>query len=133
VQTGESGGERERERQVREGNLLEAHWIPEKRKDPHIYIYIYIYIYIRYEKDTFWEPIGSLKRKDPYVMKLVLNYDEKIQAFASGMEVTHARTRTHARTLSLTHARTHARLQVCERACACARERAHECTRWAGG
>jgi len=40
-----------------------------------------------YEKDTFWEPIGSLKRKDPYVMKLVLNYDEKIQAFASGMEV----------------------------------------------
>ena len=40
-----------------------------------------------YDKDTFWEPIGSLKRKDPYVMKLVLNYDEKIQAFASGMEV----------------------------------------------
>jgi len=39
------------------------------------------------EKDTFWEAIGSLKRKDPYVMKLVLNYDNKMQALQSGMEV----------------------------------------------
>lgn len=39
------------------------------------------------EKETFWEAIGGLKRKDPYVMKMVLNYDAKMQALQSGMEV----------------------------------------------
>jgi len=40
------------------------------------------------EKDgTFWEPLGSIKRKDPYVLKLCLNYDAKLQAFQSGAEV----------------------------------------------
>eukprot|EP00287_Rhodomonas_sp_CCMP768_P005604 CAMPEP_0196731428 /NCGR_PEP_ID=MMETSP1091-20130531/11167_1 /TAXON_ID=302021 /ORGANISM="Rhodomonas sp., Strain CCMP768" /LENGTH=667 /DNA_ID=CAMNT_0042074565 /DNA_START=16 /DNA_END=2019 /DNA_ORIENTATION=+ len=39
------------------------------------------------DDETFWEPMGSLKCKDPYVMKLCLNYDEKLKAFQSGAEV----------------------------------------------
>eukprot|EP00960_Hanusia_phi_P063831 765591-Hanusia_phi.AAC.1 len=41
----------------------------------------------REDDGTFWEPLGSIKRKDPYVMKLCLNYDAKLQAYQSGAEV----------------------------------------------
>ena len=34
----------------------------------------------RENEGTCWEPMGSIKRKEPYVMKLCLNYDAKLQA-----------------------------------------------------
>mmetsp|Transcript_20882 Transcript_20882/g.47098 ORF Transcript_20882/g.47098 Transcript_20882/m.47098 type:complete len:709 (-) Transcript_20882:198-2324(-) len=41
----------------------------------------------REREGSFWEPLGSVKCKDPYVLKLCLNFDAKLQAFQSGAEV----------------------------------------------
>ena len=41
----------------------------------------------REENDTDWEMMSSLERKDPYVMKMVRNFDEKLKAMQSGMDL----------------------------------------------
>lgn len=41
----------------------------------------------RKEGDTDWEPVTSLERKDVYVMKMVRNFDEKLKAMQSGMDL----------------------------------------------
>ena len=41
----------------------------------------------REDKDTEWEPITSLMKKDEYVMKMVRNFDEKLKAMQSGMDL----------------------------------------------
>jgi len=41
----------------------------------------------RRDEDESWEPMDNLKLKDPYVMKLVKGYDEKMQTLASGVDV----------------------------------------------
>jgi len=41
----------------------------------------------RRDEDESWENIDNLKCKDPYVMKLVRNFDEKMKTSASGMDV----------------------------------------------
>lgn len=39
------------------------------------------------DEDESWEPYDNLKLKDPYVLKLVKLYDEKMQTLASGVDV----------------------------------------------
>ena len=41
----------------------------------------------RKENDTDWEPITSLQKKDEFVMKMVRNFDEKLKAMHSGMDL----------------------------------------------
>ena len=41
----------------------------------------------RKEDDTDWEPITALSKKDEYVMKMVRNFDEKLKAMQSGMDL----------------------------------------------
>ena len=41
----------------------------------------------RKKEDTIWEPIEFLAKMAPYVMKLVKNYDEKMKAMASGVDI----------------------------------------------
>lgn len=41
----------------------------------------------RREKDNTWEPLAYLRQAPPYVLKLVKDYDEKLKALQSGMEV----------------------------------------------
>jgi len=41
----------------------------------------------RKEGDTDWEPVSSLERKDVYVMKMARNFDEKLKAMHSGMDL----------------------------------------------
>ena len=41
----------------------------------------------RKQSDTSWEPLEYLKKMKPYVLKLVKNYDEKMKAMASGLDV----------------------------------------------
>ena len=41
----------------------------------------------RPEKDNSWEPLSFLSKMPPYVMKLVRDYDERLKAMQSGMEV----------------------------------------------
>mmetsp|Transcript_17167 Transcript_17167/g.41137 ORF Transcript_17167/g.41137 Transcript_17167/m.41137 type:complete len:181 (+) Transcript_17167:1415-1957(+) len=41
----------------------------------------------RREDDLAWEPLSNLKCKDPYVMKLVKNYDELMKTVASGVDI----------------------------------------------
>jgi len=41
----------------------------------------------RDESDTDWEMMSSLERKDPYVMKMVRNFDEKLKSMQSGMDL----------------------------------------------
>lgn len=53
-----------------------------------------------------WEPVGSLKRKDPYVWKMCLNYDAKLQAFQSGAEIrpcTQAEILKHLAEFGISH------------------------------
>lgn len=38
-------------------------------------------------EDLQWEPLSNLKCKEPYVMKLIKNFDEKMKTYASGMDV----------------------------------------------
>ena len=38
----------------------------------------------RRNEDESWEPLDNLKLKDPYVMKLIKEYDEKMKTLASG-------------------------------------------------
>jgi elongation factor 3 len=60
----------------------------------------------RENEGTFWEPLGSLKRKDPYVMKLCLNYDAKLQAYQSGAEIrpcTQAEILKHLAEFGISH------------------------------
>ena len=33
-----------------------------------------------------WEPLSNLKCKEPYVLKLIKNFDEKLKAFSSGVD-----------------------------------------------
>jgi len=39
------------------------------------------------DEDESWEPLDNIKLKDPYVMKLVKAYDEKMQTLASGVDI----------------------------------------------
>ena len=39
----------------------------------------------RRNEDESWEPLDNLKLKDPYVMKLIKEYDEKMKTLASGL------------------------------------------------
>jgi elongation factor 3 len=41
----------------------------------------------RKKDDTIWEPLEFLVKMSPYVMKLVKNYDEKMKAMASGVDI----------------------------------------------
>ena len=41
----------------------------------------------RDDHDTDWEMLTSLERKDEYVMKMVRNFDEKLKAMQSGMDL----------------------------------------------
>ena len=41
----------------------------------------------RKDEDTEWEPLTSLTKKDEYVMKMVRNFDEKLKAMHSGMDL----------------------------------------------
>ena len=41
----------------------------------------------RKENDTDWEPVTSLMKKDEFVMKMVRNFDEKLKAMHSGMDL----------------------------------------------
>jgi len=41
----------------------------------------------RDESDTDWEMMSALERKDPYVMKMVRNFDEKLKSMQSGMDL----------------------------------------------
>jgi elongation factor 3 len=41
----------------------------------------------RKEGDTDWEVVSSLEKKDVYVMKMVRNFDEKLKAMHSGMDL----------------------------------------------
>jgi ATPase subunit of ABC transporter with duplicated ATPase domains len=41
----------------------------------------------RDDHDTDWEMLSSLERKDEYVMKMVRNFDEKLKAMQSGMDL----------------------------------------------
>ena len=41
----------------------------------------------RDETDTDWEMMEALERKDAYVMKMVRNFDEKLKAMQSGMDL----------------------------------------------
>ena len=42
---------------------------------------------MRKEGDTEWEPLSGLMKKDEYVMKMVRNFDEKLKAMQSGMDL----------------------------------------------
>ena len=46
----------------------------------------------RENEGAMWEPLGSIKRKEPYVLKMCLNYDAKLQA-ATALSVTCAALR----------------------------------------
>jgi elongation factor 3 len=41
----------------------------------------------RKKDDTVWEPLEFLTKMQPYVLKLVKNYDEKMKAMASGVDI----------------------------------------------
>ncbi len=41
----------------------------------------------RKKDDTVWEPLEFLSKMSPYVLKLVKNYDEKMKAMASGVDI----------------------------------------------
>lgn len=41
----------------------------------------------RKDRDNSWEPLSYLRQAPPYVLKLVKDYDEKLKALQSGMEV----------------------------------------------
>ena len=41
----------------------------------------------RKDNDTDWEPVTSLMKKDEFVMKMVRNFDEKLKAMHSGMDL----------------------------------------------
>lgn len=41
----------------------------------------------RKKDDTVWEPLEFLSKMKPYVLKLVKNYDEKMKAIASGVDI----------------------------------------------
>jgi len=41
----------------------------------------------RKKDDTVWEPLDFLNKMAPYVLKLVKNYDEKMKAMASGVDI----------------------------------------------
>ena len=41
----------------------------------------------REDHDTDWEMLSSLERKDEYVIKMVRNFDEKLKAMQSGMDL----------------------------------------------
>lgn len=41
----------------------------------------------RKDSDTSWEPLDYLKKMKPYVLKMVKNYDEKMKAMASGVDI----------------------------------------------
>ncbi len=41
----------------------------------------------RKKDDTVWEPLEFLSKMKPYVLKLVKNYDEKMKAMASGVDI----------------------------------------------
>jgi len=50
------------------------------------------------EEQEWWEPLSNLKYKDPYVMKLVKNYDDKMKNSASGVDlrpITETEVRLH--------------------------------------
>ena len=60
----------------------------------------------RESEGTFWEPMGSIKRKEPYVMKMCLNYDAKLQAYQSGAEIrpcTQAEILKHLAEFGISH------------------------------
>lgn len=60
----------------------------------------------REQEGTFWEPMGSIKRKEPYVLKLCLNYDAKLQAYQSGAEIrpcTQAEILKHLAEFGISH------------------------------
>lgn len=60
----------------------------------------------RENEGTCWEPMGSIKRKEPYVMKLCLNYDAKLQAYQSGAEIrpcTQAEILKHLAEFGISH------------------------------
>jgi len=59
----------------------------------------------RKEDDTDWEPLEFLKNKDPYVMKLVRNCDEKMKALQAGTAIrptTVTETRSHLEDFGIT-------------------------------
>ncbi|KAJ1481544.1 P-loop containing nucleoside triphosphate hydrolase protein [Baffinella frigidus] len=39
------------------------------------------------EEQEWWEPMSNIRYKDPYVLKLVKNYDEKMKTVASGVDI----------------------------------------------
>ena len=41
----------------------------------------------RKKEDTVWEPLEFLSKMQPYVLKLVRNYDEKMKAMAAGVDI----------------------------------------------
>jgi elongation factor 3 len=41
----------------------------------------------RKKDDTIWEPLEFLSKMQPYVLKLVRNYDEKMKAMAAGVDI----------------------------------------------
>jgi ATPase subunit of ABC transporter with duplicated ATPase domains len=52
----------------------------------------------RKDDDTDWEPVTALTKKDEFVMKMVRNFDEKLKAMQSGMDLrplTKEEVRTH--------------------------------------
>ena len=52
----------------------------------------------RKDDDTDWEPVTALMKKDEFVMKMVRNFDEKLKAMQSGMDLrplTKEEVRTH--------------------------------------
>jgi len=60
----------------------------------------------REHEGSGWEPMGSIKRKEPYVMKMCLNYDTKMQAYQSGAEIrpcTQAEILKHLADFGISH------------------------------
>jgi elongation factor 3 len=41
----------------------------------------------RRDTDETWEPLDTIRHKDPYVLKLVKEYDEKMKTLASGVDI----------------------------------------------